>query len=64
MRLEIFDLQGRRVRTLLEANLPPGEHRVRWDGQSDAGRAVASGVYLVRLKTETSTQTRQLVRVR
>src|SRR5690606_18261541 len=64
VRLEIFDLQGRRVRTLLEANLPPGEHRVRWDGQSDAGRAVASGVYLVRLKTETSTQTRQLVRVR
>ncbi|HET7903276.1 MAG TPA: FlgD immunoglobulin-like domain containing protein, partial [Candidatus Eisenbacteria bacterium] len=37
---------GRLVRTLFVGSLPAGSRRIDWDGRDDAGRAVASGVYL------------------
>jgi len=47
----LYDVRGRRVRTLVDQNLPAGEHFVSWDGLDDAGRPVASGVYLFRVKS-------------
>ncbi|MBM4116536.1 hypothetical protein FJ251_02165 [bacterium] len=49
LRLDIHDLQGRRVRTLVAAVLPAGAHTANWDGRDGAGRPLASGVYLARL---------------
>jgi hypothetical protein len=49
-RLEVFDLQGARVRTLVIDDLPVGGHVVRWDGRDDQGRRAASGVYFARLR--------------
>jgi hypothetical protein len=51
VRLDIFDVSGRRVRTLLNEMLPAGEHRVIWDGTCDDGSGAASGVYFMRLKS-------------
>ena len=49
-RLTLYDALGRRVRQLVpESEQGAGEHRARWDGRDDAGRAVAPGVYLARL---------------
>jgi len=48
-RVAIFDLRGRRVALLLDAELGAGEHELVWDGKDDAGRTVASGTYLARL---------------
>ncbi len=50
-RLEIYDLQGRRIRTLVEATLPAGPHTRIWDGRDDSGRAAVSGVYFARLNS-------------
>ena len=50
LRLEVFDMRGRRVRTLEEGRWSEGSHRVVWDGRDDRGRAVASGVYLIVLE--------------
>jgi YVTN family beta-propeller protein len=50
--LAVYDLQGRRVRTLSHERRPEGVHTVTWDGRDGAGRAVSSGVYLVRLITD------------
>lgn len=50
VRLQLHDLRGRLVRRLVNADLPAGDHSVRWDGHDDAGRAMASGVYVVRLE--------------
>lgn len=47
--VEVFDVQGRRVRSLLKANAYAGPHSVRWDGRDGSGQMVAAGVYLVRI---------------
>lgn len=47
--LAIFDLQGRLVLRLIGGFLPAGSHRQVWDGQDEAGRSVASGIYVARL---------------
>ncbi len=49
--LEIFDIQGRRVRSLLRGRRDAGDHRLEWDGRNDEGGELASGVYLAQLKT-------------
>ena len=49
VRLEIYDVLGRRVRTLLNAELAAGLHEARWDGQGADGRTAAAGVYFYRL---------------
>lgn len=47
---EVLDLRGRLVRTLVAAPLEAGTHDASWDGTDEAGRAVASGTYLWRLR--------------
>jgi len=47
--LTIFDLQGRRVKTLCSGVYPAGRHETSWSGRDDRGRRVAGGSYLVRL---------------
>ncbi len=48
--LEVFDLRGRLISTLLDARVESTTGTVTWQARSDAGRPVASGVYLVRLQ--------------
>ncbi|NOT34251.1 MAG: T9SS type A sorting domain-containing protein [Candidatus Eisenbacteria bacterium] len=59
--LEIFDVSGRRVRTLVDGMLQAGTHSERWNGRDAAGRPVASGVYLYRLRAGSFTGTRRVV---
>ncbi|NOT34626.1 MAG: S8 family serine peptidase [Candidatus Eisenbacteria bacterium] len=47
--LELFDTQGRRVRTLTNGSLAAGQHSATWDGRDDRGSKLGAGVYLVRL---------------
>lgn len=49
VRLEIYDVAGRSVRTLVDARLPAGTHAAWWDGRDDGGVAAASGIYFYRL---------------
>lgn len=46
--IEIFSVDGRRVRTLMDARQDAGYHRFRWDLRTDGGARAAAGVYLVR----------------
>jgi len=48
-RLEIYDVAGRRVRTLREQMMNAGPYEVIWEGKDDLGRSVGSGIYFVRL---------------
>lgn len=46
--LELFDLSGRRVVTLVQSTLTPGRHRLRWDGRGFGGELSPAGVYYLR----------------
>jgi len=60
--LEAFDLRGRRVATLLDAELPAGSHAAVWDG--GAGEPPpAAGAYLLRLRTSGATRTARVTLV-
>jgi hypothetical protein len=61
VRLTVFDVRGRRVRVLLDRDMPVGYHKVTWDGLSDDGVQVASGVYYCRLDTATGHRAIKLV---
>ena len=50
LRVEIFDLGGRRLRDLsLERLHPSGRHHIRWDGRDEGERLVPPGIYVVRV---------------
>ena len=52
VQLDIYDVTGRRVRTLLRGNKVAGSHVAIWDGLTDNGASSPSGIYIVRLKAE------------
>ncbi|HPF70275.1 MAG TPA: FlgD immunoglobulin-like domain containing protein [Candidatus Krumholzibacteria bacterium] len=54
VQVQVFDLRGRLVRTLVDAPLAAGPHAVRWDGRTADGQAAASGVYLYRVHAGTT----------
>ena len=62
--LEIFDVTGRRVKTLVSEPLAPGEHRVRWNGLDDGGNSVASGTYFARVRAAGQAQSMKLTLVK
>jgi hypothetical protein len=55
VRLEVHDLAGRRVRTLVDGHRQAGPHAAAWDGRDGAGRLGAAGTYVVRLVTPAGT---------
>ena len=55
MRVEIYDILGRSVKTILDDNLGAGLNSVRWDGKDSNGRDVGSGQYIYRISTPNGT---------
>jgi len=64
IRLDIYNVTGQRVRRLISGHRQVGEHLATWDGRAEAGGQVAIGVYLYRLTTSATTQTRRLLLLR
>jgi len=50
VRATVYAVRGRRVCTLADEAMTAGEHSLHWQGRDDQGRAVASGVYLLRVQ--------------
>lgn len=59
--LVVYDVGGRRVRTLVDTELPAGLHQAAWDGRDPHGRAVASGVYFYRMRGAQHSETRRML---
>jgi hypothetical protein len=64
VRLTVYDVAGRAVRTLLARPMARGPHSMLWDAKDDSGRNVAAGTYFYRLEAGTLTRTRRLTLIR
>ena len=62
--LAVFDVLGRKIRTLTARRYAAGTYRVKWDGRDEAARPVPSGVYFYRMKAGTRIWTRKMVLMR
>ena len=61
VRLEVFNLLGQRIATLVDAERAAGAHTAQWDGTDAAGRAVGAGVYIYRLLIDGQAASRRMV---
>ncbi|HOG31712.1 MAG TPA: S8 family serine peptidase [Candidatus Syntrophosphaera sp.] len=59
--LEIYNQKGQLVSTLVDANLPAGNHSAAWNGTDASGDAVSSGVYFYRMRSGAFSSTRKMV---
>jgi len=59
--VKVYDILGQLVKTLVNDDRPEGYQTIVWDGSSDAGRTVASGVYFVRMEAEKFVQIQKVV---
>ncbi len=62
--VSLYDICGRRVRTLLSGRHSPGTQVIEWNGTAEDGTTVGNGVYLCRLKANGSAASRRMVLVR
>ena len=58
--LQVYNVSGRQVRTLVDAVQPAGPHRIVWDGRDEAGRWQSSGTYFYRLTVDGNTLVRKM----
>jgi len=61
VKLDIFDVSGHKVRTLVSDEMDAGYRSVIWDGSDDNGTAVASGIYLYRFSAGTFSDTKRMI---
>lgn len=58
--VRVFDVQGRAVATLIDKSMAPGLYRVAWNGKTDAGHSLASGIYFAQIQSGASRQSVRL----
>ena len=63
VQLEVFNVLGQRVAMLVDEVQQPGRYDVQWDGRSDAGHPLASGVYIARLTVNGETRSDRITYV-
>jgi len=61
VKLEIFNVLGQKVRTLLDKHMTAGRHRVIWDAQNEVGHKLGSGIYFYRISAGDYVQTRKMI---
>ena len=49
--LDVYNVLGQRIRTLIDEHKEPGEHAIEWHGRNDHGEGMAAGVYIYRLRS-------------
>ncbi|MBN1998467.1 T9SS type A sorting domain-containing protein [candidate division KSB1 bacterium] len=61
VKLDIFDVHGRTIKTLTNTSYSAGVHEIYWNGTTDAGNMAASGIYFYRIQTGKHQETRRMV---
>jgi hypothetical protein len=63
VKVGVYTVEGRLVKTLADTHLETGVHTLSWSGRSAAGEKVSPGIYFLRFETDGSLQTRKILRV-
>jgi hypothetical protein len=61
VKIEIYNLKGQLVKTLINDTMPQGEHRITWNGKDQRGNGVSSGIYFYKMKVGGYTGTRKMM---
>ncbi|RPI76503.1 MAG: T9SS C-terminal target domain-containing protein [Ignavibacteriales bacterium] len=61
VKIEVYDIRGSLIRTLLDTDMESGSHSIIWDGLTDSGIKSASGVYFYNLKSGEFTETKKMI---
>ena len=61
VRLDVYNITGQKVTTLVDGPMQPGPHSVTWNGMSDSGEPVASGIYFYRIEAGNHSENRKML---
>jgi hypothetical protein len=64
VRLEVYNILGQKIKTLIDQNQVAGVHRVVWNGKNELSEAVASGIYLYRIQSQDFEATKRMLLIR
>ena len=59
--LDIYNIKGQKIKSLLSDQISAGEHSIVWDGRDDSGKSVSSGIYFYKMKTGNYEKTKRMV---
>ncbi len=59
--LEVFNIKGQKVKTLVDETLPAGQHSVAWNGTDANGKPVSSGIYFYKMKCSNYSSTKKMI---
>ncbi|MDD2229209.1 MAG: C25 family cysteine peptidase [Candidatus Cloacimonetes bacterium] len=59
--MEIYNISGQKVRSLVKGIMPSGTHNIHWNGQDNSGKAVSSGVYFIKMDSAKYTSTKKMI---
>ena len=61
VKLGVYNTLGQKIATLVEENLSAGQHTTAWDGRTDDGASVTSGIYFYRIDANQYNETKKMV---
>ncbi len=63
-KLEIYNLKGQKVKTLVDHNLNKGDHTIAWNGTDENNKKVSSGLYLYKLTLDGQTKSKKMIMIK
>lgn len=64
VKLQVYNLAGQLIATLIDGELPAGKHQIAWTGTDENGRPVPSGVYICRLERKDQSLSKKMVLIK
>lgn len=61
VKLDVYNVLGQKIKTLVDKDMLAGSHQVVWDGTNDAGNLVSTGLYICKIKSEAGIKTKKML---